>query len=133
LEIGEPDRNGSVNELYKDVAGPKGGRTDRATICGSGCGITASTNEQEVTMIGYKTFSTFLLASALGALGIASAVASEHSTRGDRGGFVVPGSLDGVNPAYHPDIFGNPAVAAAYGFEQSRDGVWHVRDRDWRR
>ena len=32
------------------------------------------------------------------------------------GGFVVPGSLDGVNPVYHPDIFGNPSAARAYGF-----------------
>jgi hypothetical protein len=43
----------------------------------------------------------------------------------------MPGSLDGVNPAYHPDIFGNAATAAAYGFVQSRDGNWHVRS-DWR-
>jgi hypothetical protein len=85
-------------------------------------------NERETTMIGNKTLSTFLLATAVGALAVTSAVASDHSGgRGDRGGFVVPGSLDGVNPAYHPDIFGNPAIAAAYGFEQSRDGVWHVR------
>jgi hypothetical protein len=84
-------------------------------------------------MIGYKTFSTFLLATALGALAVTSAVASDsNSTRGNRGGYVVPGSLDGVNPAYHPDIFGNPAAAAAYGFVQSRDGIWHVRG-DWRR
>jgi hypothetical protein len=27
----------------------------------------------------------------------------------------------------HPDIFGNPAVAAReYGFIKSRDGTWHV-------
>jgi hypothetical protein len=42
------------------------------------------------------------------------------------GGFVIPCSLDGVNPAYHPNIFGNPAVARAYGFVQSQDGAWHV-------
>jgi hypothetical protein len=39
----------------------------------------------------------------------------------------MPGSLDGVNPAYHPHIFGNPAVAKAYGFVQSPDHTWHVR------
>ena len=44
-----------------------------------------------------------------------------------RRGFVVPCSLDGVNPAYHPSIFGNPAVARAeYGFIRSRDGSWQV-------
>jgi hypothetical protein len=84
-------------------------------------------------MIGNKTLGTLLLATALGAVAVTSAVASQNNgTRGNRGGFVVPGSLDGVNPAYHRDIFGNPAVAAAYGFVQSRDGAWHVRG-DWRR
>jgi hypothetical protein len=95
--------------------------------------MTTSANEREVTMIGYKTFSMFLLAAALGALAVTSAVASDRSSnRSDRGGFVIPGSLAGVNPAYHPDIFGNPTVAAEYGFVQSRDGVWRVRS-DWRR
>jgi hypothetical protein len=84
-------------------------------------------------MIGNRTISTLLLATALGAVSVASAVASDRSSgRSDRGGYVVPGSLDGVNPAYHPDIFGNPAAAAAYGFVRSRDGAWHVRG-DWRR
>jgi hypothetical protein len=82
-------------------------------------------------MVGNKTFITLSLAAALGVLGVASATASDNSGRGTRGGFVTPGSLDGVNPAYHPDIFGNPAVASEYGFAQSRDGVWHVRS-DWR-
>jgi hypothetical protein len=42
-------------------------------------------------------------------------------------GFVIPCSLDGVNPAYHPSIFGNPRVARdEYGFVRSRDGTWHV-------
>jgi hypothetical protein len=41
--------------------------------------------------------------------------------------FVIPCSLDGVNPAYHPSIFGNPTVArVAYGFIRLRDGTWHV-------
>ena len=43
------------------------------------------------------------------------------------GGFVVPCSLVGVNPVYHPGIFGNPAVARSlFGFVQSRDGTWYV-------
>jgi hypothetical protein len=42
-------------------------------------------------------------------------------------GWVVPCSLDGVNPAYHPSIFGNPRVAyEEYGFIRARDGTWHV-------
>jgi hypothetical protein len=39
----------------------------------------------------------------------------------------IPCSLDGINPAHHPEIFGNPAVAASYGFVRSRDGTWQVR------
>jgi hypothetical protein len=82
-------------------------------------------------MIGSKSFTMLLLAAALGVLGVSSAAATDHGGRGNHGGFVMPGSLDGVNPAYHPDIFGNPAVASAYGFVQSRDGTWHVR-AEWR-
>jgi hypothetical protein len=42
-------------------------------------------------------------------------------------GFVIPCSLDGVNPAYHSSIFGNPRIAREeYGFIRSRDGIWHV-------
>ena len=44
-----------------------------------------------------------------------------------RGGFVKPCSLDGVNPIYHPEIFGNPNFARAfYGFVRAQDGSWHV-------
>jgi hypothetical protein len=60
-------------------------------------------------------------------LGTASAALANDSGENNQGGFVMPGSLDGVNPAYHPGIFGNPAVAKAYGFVQSRDHTWHVR------
>jgi hypothetical protein len=42
------------------------------------------------------------------------------------GGYVVPGNLDGVNPADHPGIFGNPAAARSYGFMQTRNGSWEV-------
>ena len=37
--------------------------------------------------------------------GVAALAASDQSE--ERGGFVIPGSMDGVNPVYHPDIFGN--------------------------
>ena len=40
---------------------------------------------------------------------------------------VTPCSLVGVNPVYHPRIFGDPAFAKAYyGFVQGRDRTWHV-------
>jgi len=65
---------------------------------------------------------------ALGFVGTASALANQNSDRDrDRGGFVTPCSLAGVNPAYHPEVFGSAAVAAQYGFVQGPGGVWHVR------
>jgi hypothetical protein len=52
---------------------------------------------------------------AIGILG-AGAAQAETDNSSDRGGFVVPGSMDGVNPADHPGIFRNSAAANAYGF-----------------
>jgi hypothetical protein len=59
-------------------------------------------------------------------IGAVSAALAGDQTE-ERGGYVMPGSLDGVNPVYHPDIFGNPAIAKAYGFVQSPQHTWHVR------
>jgi hypothetical protein len=71
-----------------------------------------------------KTFVALAVTSALSILGAASAAASDRSGRES---CVVPCSLDGVNPVYHPRIFGNPAFAKAYyGFVQGRDHTWHV-------
>jgi hypothetical protein len=69
------------------------------------------------------------LATAL-IIGTASAALAGDSGENNQGGFVMPGSLVGVNPAYHHGIFGNPAVAKSYGFAKSRNGTWHVRS-DW--
>ena len=55
------------------------------------------------------------LAAAL-ILGTASATLAGDSGENNQGGYVLPGSTDGVNPAYHPGIFGNAAAAKAYGF-----------------
>jgi hypothetical protein len=66
------------------------------------------------------------LAAAL-ILGTASAALAGSDRDTEDGGFVMPGSLVGVNPVYHPDIFGNAATAKAYGFIQSADHTWHVR------
>jgi hypothetical protein len=64
---------------------------------------------------------------ALGILGTASAAAGTDRDRGpDRYGSVRPCSLDGVNPIYHPEIFGNAAAALSFGFVRSRDGAWQV-------
>jgi hypothetical protein len=78
-------------------------------------------------MSGKNAFIALAVITAVGVLGISSAAAS--SCREDPsqcGGYVLPCSLDGVNPVYHPHIFGNPAVARSYGFVRSRDGTWQV-------
>jgi ABC-type sugar transport system substrate-binding protein len=53
-------------------------------------------------------------------LGLVAASAARASDHEETGGFVMPGSMDGVNPAYHPGIFGNTAAAKAYGFAVPR-------------
>ena len=78
-------------------------------------------------MIGKKAFVAFAVATALGILGAASATANEQDRSREKDGSVVPCSLDGVNPALHPEIFGNAATALAFGFVQSADRTWHVR------
>jgi hypothetical protein len=78
-------------------------------------------------MIGNKAFVALAITTALGVLGTASAAAGSDRDRGNRErGSVVPCSLVGVNPVYHPEIFGNAATAYAYGFVRSRDGAWQV-------
>jgi hypothetical protein len=79
-------------------------------------------------MIGNKAFvARVVTTAALGILGAASAAANDRSDERSRErGSVVPCSLDGVNPVFHPEIFGNPAAASAYGFVRSRDGGWRV-------
>jgi hypothetical protein len=79
-------------------------------------------------MNGKKAFVALAVTTALGILGTAAAGMDGRDDRGrERGGSLMPCSLVGVNPAYHPNIFGNPAVAASYGFVRSRDGTWQVR------
>jgi hypothetical protein len=78
-------------------------------------------------MTGKKVFIALAVITALSILSASSAAAGHN--RWPRGGYVVPCSLDGVNPVYHPGIFGNPAFAKAYyGFVQGRDHVWRVQD-----
>jgi hypothetical protein len=75
-----------------------------------------------------KAFILLAITTALGVLGTTSAAWSFFGEGRHRGGFVKPCSLDGVNPAYHPGIFGNPAVARSYGFILSPDHTWRVED-----
>jgi hypothetical protein len=53
------------------------------------------------------------------ALVLGSASAALANDNDETGGYVLPGSMDGVNPAYHSDIFGNTGTAKAYGFAAS--------------
>lgn len=65
-------------------------------------GSIASANErEEITMNGKKVFVALAVTTALGILGAASAAAGSDRDRG-REPYVVPCSLDGVNPVYHP-------------------------------
>jgi hypothetical protein len=61
------------------------------------------------------TKTTTALAAAL-ILSTASAALAGDSGENNQGGYVLPGSTDGVNPAYHPGIFGNADAAKTYGF-----------------
>jgi hypothetical protein len=55
-----------------------------------------------------------------------TALAKGHASPG---GGVRPCSLDGVNPVYHPQIFGNAATAREFGFVLGPDHAWHVDPR----
>jgi hypothetical protein len=78
-------------------------------------------------MSGRKAFVAFAVTTALGFLGAASAAAGTDRDRGPREpGSVVPCSLAGVNPVFHPEIFGNAATALSFGFVQARNGTWQV-------
>jgi hypothetical protein len=82
-------------------------------------------------MSGEKHFIAFAIVVSLGVLGPASTAWAQAGGGFDfeyEGGYVKPCSLDGVNPAYHPEIFANPAAAREYGFAQSRDGAWHTQN-----
>ena len=80
-------------------------------------------NPEEIIM-GFKQA---LVVPAIIAALAGSALANGHGDRSrERGGWVPPCSLDGVNPVHHPEIFGNPAAAASYGFVYA-GGAWRVR------
>jgi hypothetical protein len=81
---------------------------------------------EERAMIGTRASVGLAAIAALGVLAT-SASATDRDRNRERGGFVQPCSLDGVNPVHHPEIFGNAASAASYGFVQTADHRWHVR------
>jgi hypothetical protein len=81
----------------------------------------------EIAMIERKSFAALATATALVVLGAATARATDRDDHGiERGGAVVRCSLEGVNPAFHPEVFGNAATARSFGFVQTADHAWHV-------
>ena len=64
----------------------------------------------------------------IGVLGMTSVALAGMGDSGEGGGeiSVRPCSLAGINPAHHPEIFGNPAIAKSYGFVRGPDGSWQV-------
>jgi hypothetical protein len=81
------------------------------------------------TMTGALTHTIVLSALTVGLFAASPAMASFIGDGRHKGGYVKPCSLDGVNPAYHLDIFANPALARAdYGFVRGRDGTWQVEN-----
>jgi hypothetical protein len=62
------------------------------------------------------------LATALVLSSVATTLANEQTE--ERGGFVIPGSMDGVNPVYHPDIFGNANAQATKQLLQQDRSEW---------
>jgi hypothetical protein len=77
-------------------------------------------------MSGKKAFVALAVTTALGILSAASAAAGDRDRGNRERGYVVPCSLAGVNPVYHPEIFGNAATALSFGFVRSRDGTWQA-------
>lgn len=60
----------------------------------------------------FKTTKLALCAAIV--LGVSAPVALASDNSGDyTGGFVVEGSMDGVNPIYHPDMSGKSARTSA--------------------
>jgi hypothetical protein len=69
--------------------------------------------------------------SAIVSLAIPGTISGAFAAGGEikeprEGGYVVPCSLDGVNPVHHREIFGDPATAKAYGFVRDRNGTWQL-------
>ena len=52
------------------------------------------------------------VAIALAGAASTALAANENDSGNETGGYVVPGSMVGVNPAYHPEIFATSAAKA---------------------
>jgi hypothetical protein len=82
-------------------------------------------------MNGRKHFVMIAAAACLSVLGAASAAANDADRTGERGGYVLPGNTDGVNPALHPDLFGtpsNPSCVARFRTYDAATGTYLGND-----
>jgi hypothetical protein len=79
---------------------------------------------QEISLTGKQALIALCAVVALSTAGASAALASDNSSGDYHGGFVMPGSMTGVNPGYHPGWFGPHARktngAASYGFAAER-------------
>jgi len=66
-------------------------------------------------MTGKQALIALSAAIALGVASASVAQASDNNSGDYHGGFVQPGNMDGVNPAYHPGWFGRQPRQAANG------------------
>jgi hypothetical protein len=118
---------GSANKIG-DTSLPQSCRQYREEIVAAQRARPADRQEEEQPMNRKKkTFVAIAMTAVLLSASSAAWAAMEEGDKSNQGGSVNPCSLDGVNPAHHPEIFGNPAVAASYGFVRSPNGTWQVR------
>jgi hypothetical protein len=61
--------------------------------------------------------------SAVLLLAMLSPVSAQIANDDPEGGFVVPGSKAGVNPAYHPEFFGHPPNYACFDRFETYDSA----------
>jgi hypothetical protein len=73
-------------------------------------------SEQEITMSGRTISMAISAAIVLSIVGAATAALANDSGENNMGGYVVPGSLVGVNPVHHPDWFGSAGSVGPAGY-----------------
>jgi hypothetical protein len=85
-------------------------------------------------MRGNKTLIVISAAAALGLLAGVSTALANDSGENNQGGYVVPGSMSGVNPVYHPGLVRAAARAEnAYGYAIPDNQRRPTRERDDKR
>jgi hypothetical protein len=106
-----------MRTIFSKFSGLSIGSRDRIFVHASDGAWCSGTlrHQGDTTML--NKMSKMALAGAF-ILGIASAAQASNENDGgnETGGYVLPGSMNGVNPVYHRGIFANTDAARAYGF-----------------